>query len=547
MDQLKNLWAGLNVFQRISIALAVLVAALGIVAVTHYRNESDFRPLYTSMAPEDAAPVVQKLREGGVEFRLADNGSSVLVRSEKLAESRLTLAGAGLPKSGRIGFELFDKTSFGATELVEHINYQRALEGELERSVMSMAEVTQARVHLTLPKESVFLDQQQPAKASVMVKLRPGSHISTQNVAAVTNLVASAVDGLSPGAVAVLDMDGNLLNRPRPATNDDSQATSEALEVRRQMEHDLVSKINTTLEPLLGANKFRAGASIDIDMTSGDQQEETFDPDKSVMVNSQKSEDDNQKNAAGGIPGTQANLPRPPQQGNGATGSSHRTENITYQSSRVVKHTRIPQGVIRRMSLSVLVGQDSRMEGQGKNRHRVYSPPAPETLQKIKDLVGGVTGFSMDRGDQLIVETLPFESSMETEFADSTAPAPQQTAPGPPWMQFLNRYRTPIIAVIVGLVLLGIVARFMLTRGRGKKTPQVDITQQLEAATASGALPASALSIQSSPDSTELTTTGAQALLAESHELAAERIRQLAQRDMTATANVLRMWLEQKA
>lgn len=223
MDQLRNLLAGLNLSQRISIVVGVLLAAAAIAGLLHYRNESDFRPLYTSMAPEDAAPVVQKLRESGVEYRLADNGSSVLVRSEKLAESRLTLAGSGLPKSGRIGFELFDKTTFGATELVEHINYQRALEGELERSVMSMAEVVQARVHLTLPKESVFLDQQQPAKASVMVKLRPGAHISPQNVLAVTNLVASAVEGLNPDGVAVLDMDGNLLNRPRSTTNDDSQ------------------------------------------------------------------------------------------------------------------------------------------------------------------------------------------------------------------------------------------------------------------------------------------------------------------------------------
>src|SRR5208283_302538 len=154
----------------------------------------------------------------------------------RLADSRLTLASAGLPKSGRIGFELFDKTNFGATELVEHINHQRALEGELERSVMSMAEVVQARVHLTFPKESVFLDQQQPAKASVMVKLRPGARISPQNVVAITNMIASAVEGLNPDGVAVLDMDGNLLSRPRLAAGSDSQVTSEAIEVRRQLE-----------------------------------------------------------------------------------------------------------------------------------------------------------------------------------------------------------------------------------------------------------------------------------------------------------------------
>ena len=562
MDQLRNLLAGFNFFQRISIAVGALFAAAAIVGIPHYRTESDFRPLYTAMAPEDAAPVVQKLRESGVDFRLADNGGSVLVRSDKLAESRLTLAGAGLPKSGRIGFELFDKTSFGATELVEHINYQRALEGELERSVMSMAEVVQARVHLTLPKESVFLDQQQPAKASVMIKLRSGAQISSQNVLAVTNLVASAVDGLSPDSVAVLDMDGNLLNRPRRSNTDDSAVTSEALEVRRQIEHDLVNKINSTLEPLLGPNKFRAGASVDCDLTSGDQQEETFDPDKSVMVSSSKSEDDNQRaSSAGGVPGTQANLPHPPQNGGGGASGSHRIESITYQSSRIIRHTRIPQGVIRRMSLSVLVGQEARWEGDGKNRHRVYVSQPPETLQKIKDLVGGVTGFSADRGDQLIVETLPFESTIEAvDPKSSPLQPPRQTAPEPQWMQVLDRYRNQIIAVLVGLALLSIALRIIGVRRRGPKEQPVEISKEIEAAVAStpqsvpsnmagnmvAKMAGPANVIDSAVEAAELTADG-KALLGEGQDGDAERIRQLAQRDMTATANVLRMWLDQKA
>src|SRR5215467_14452846 len=172
MDPLIKLYSGLTARQRLAIAAAALATAAGIFGLVRFKRESDFRPLYTSMAPEDAAVVVQKLRETAVDYRLSENGSSVLVPSAKLAETRLTLAAAGLPKTGRIGFELFDKTNFGATEFVEHINYKRALEGELERSVMSLGEVEQARVHLTLPKESVFIDQQQPAKASVMVKLR---------------------------------------------------------------------------------------------------------------------------------------------------------------------------------------------------------------------------------------------------------------------------------------------------------------------------------------------------------------------------------------
>ncbi len=442
MDQFKNLINGLTQIQRASFVAAILIAGGSIYAIVHYQREGDFRPLYSAMAPEDAAQVVQKLKEAGVEYRLAENGGTVQVPSARLADSRLTLASAGLPKSGRIGFELFDKTNFGATELVEHVNYQRALEGELERSVMSMAEVVQARVHLTFPKESVFLDQQQPAKASVMLKIRPGARISTQNVVAVSNLVASAVEGLNPDGVAVLDMDGNLLSRPRLATGGDSQVTSEALEVRQQIERDLVSKISATLEPLLGVSQFRAGASVDCDLTSGEQQEETFNPDQSVMVSSQKSEDSNGERAvSGGIPGTASNLPNPPAQSKGVSGATHRTESVTYQSSRVVKHTRIPQGVIRRMSLSVLIGQPGHWEGSGKSRRRVVVPPSAEKLKTIRDLVAGVTGFSEDRGDQLIVETLPFESAVEADPGLFSPTPVAKPFSGPAWLGFLQQYQ----------------------------------------------------------------------------------------------------------
>jgi len=545
MDQFKNLINGLSLLHRASIVAAVLMAGGAIYAVVHFRHEGDFRPLYTAMAPEDAAQVVQKLKESGVEYRLSENGGTVMVASARLADSRLTLASAGLPKSGRIGFELFDKTNFGATELVEHINYQRALEGELERSIMGMAEVAQARVHLTFPKESVFLDQQQPAKASVMVKLYPGAKLSAQNVVAVTHLIASAVEGLGPDGVAVLDMDGNLLSRPRLASaSGDSQATSEALEVRQQIERDLVTKINTTLEPLLGATEFRAGASVDCDLTSGDQQEETFNPDKSVMVTSQKSEDSNERSASGGIPGTASNLPKPPAQSTGVSGSSHRTENVTYQSSRVVKHTRIPQGVIRRMSLSVLVGQPAHWEGSGKSRHRVVVPPSPEKLKTIRDLVAGVTGFSMDRGDQLIVETLPFESTLEADPGLLPVSTTKPSA-GPPWLDFVTKYQSAIMIAVALLTLFSFLLRIALKfmSARNKETGTAEVSGELPPR---GYEPPAAPPLQTSVP-TGATLSGpvsAPAGLLVSDEEAAGRIRILAQNDPDVAANVLRMWLQ---
>jgi flagellar M-ring protein FliF len=540
MDQIKKLIGGLSLQQRIYVIVAAALVVAGIVAFVHYRHESDFRPLYTGMAPEDAATVVQKLRESNVEFRLAENGGAVMVPSQKLAESRLALAAAGLPKSGRIGFELFDKSNFGATEFVEHINYKRALEGELERSVMSLAEVEQARVHLTLPKDSVFLDQQQPAKASVMVKLRPGTQISGQNVLAVTNLVASAVEGLSPDAVSVVDMDGTLLSRPKRASADsDSAIASESLEMRQGLEKSLVAKIDETLEPLLGANAFRAGASVDCDLTSGEQQEETLDPSRSVMSSSQKTEDVTERASISGIPGTTSNLPQQPSSsGKGTTGVSRRTENVTYQTSRVVRHTRIPQGVIKRMSLAVLLDQAVRWEGQGSARQRVLVPPSPETLKTIRDLVAGVTGFNAERGDQLIVETLPFERSLKA--APPPAFSSSKPVKNPPWVEFADKYRDLWAPAGIGLAVLLVLAKGVFRLSRRARVPREPaLPAELDAPAVHTGLSATAAALANgqAPPAARIETKAPDDL--------AERVRPLVKRDPAVMANVLRMWLQE--
>lgn len=539
MDQILKLISGLSLKQRISIIVAALAVAAGLVELVHYRHDSDFRPLYTGMQAEDAAGVVQKLRETGVEYRLAENGGAVMVPSEKLAESRLALAAAGLPKTGRIGFELFDKNNFGATEFVEHINYKRALEGELERTVMTLAEVEQSRVHLTLPKESVFLDQEQPAKASVMLKLKPGASISPQNILAITNLVASAVEGLSPDSVSVVDTDGALLSRPKKAHQDSAEATSESLEVRQQLEKNLVAKINQTLEPLLGATGFRAGASIDYDLTSGEQQEETLDPDHSVMVSSQKSEDISERSAAAGVPGTASNLPKTQSASKaGGNGVSRRTENITYQTSRVIRHTQIPQGVVKRMSLAVLVNQTVQWEGSGADRRRVLVPPTPETLKTIRDLVAAVTGFNEQRGDQLTVETLPFESSLHAEPPKPPAPAPRPGPKPPAWLEFLNNYRDLLLPAVIALGMLAMLvfALFRFRRPSAKEKKAVAIADELEGPAAVPELSAGAAGLAAA-------AAGAPALL--NHDELSERVRVAAKRDPELAVNVLRIWLQE--
>lgn len=428
MGQVKKLLARLSLTQKASILAAALLVAAALIGFTRWRREGDFRPLYTGLAAEDAGAVVQKLKESGTEYRLSESGSTILAPSAKLAELRLQLAASGLPKSGRMGFELFDKSSFGMTDFAEHVNYRRALEGELERSIMSLAEVERARVHLTFPKESVYLEARQAAKASVVLGLRPGAHLSSQNVMAVCNLLASAVEGLAPEAVSVVDTRGELLNRPRRPGGDGLEGSEANLEYREMVEKSLLTKIQSTLEPLLGAERFHATVSAECDFSSGEQSEENFDPARSVMVSSQKSEDVAPAALSGGVPGTASNLPRPPARtGGGLSGASRRTEEISYQSSRVVRRVKLPQGELKRVSVSLLLDQDVRWEGKAPRLQQVLIPPSAEKIKTIRDLVAGVIDFKADRGDQLIVETLPFEATLRTE---PPAPAIPPAVPG---------------------------------------------------------------------------------------------------------------------
>ncbi len=473
MDEIKRLLGSLNWKQILSLVLAAAAVIGGLALLSHWNRERDFRPLYSSLAPEDAGAVVAKLRESGTEFRLSENGSVVLVPAERVAELRLQMAAAGLPKSGHVGFELFDKTTFGMSDFTEQVNYHRALEGELERSIILLAAVEQARVAITFPKDSLFLDTRQPAKASVLVKLRPGMQLSRQNVAAICQLVASAVDGLLPEAVSVVDTRGDLLNRAlKAASTDDPQPSEESLEYQQKLERDLLAKINHTLDPLLGANNFRATTLVECDFSSADQSQETFDPTKSVMVNSQKTEDTSVGAMASGIPGTPSTLPRPTARaGVGGNSVSRRTENISYQTSHTVRHVREPQGAIKRMSVSLLVDSTVRYEGSGAKAKRIVEAPSAEKLTAIHDLVAGVIGLSTARGDQLVVETLPFELTLNPEQLPPANPSPPRPLT---WQEQFVKNRVLAIGVGLGAVLL-LALLLVVLRATRKKSPSGSI------------------------------------------------------------------------
>jgi flagellar M-ring protein FliF len=549
MPQIKKLLASFSAGQILTILLVAGAVGGGLFYFTRWRRESDFRPLYTGLEAEDAGAVVERLKQSAVDYRLSDNGQTVLVPSARVAELRLSLASAGLPRNGRIGFELFDKANFGATEFTEQINYRRALEGELERSVVSLSAVEQARVHLTFGKDSVFLEARQPAKASVVLKLRPGARLTPQNVSGISHLVASAVDGLAPEAVSVLDTQGNLLNRPRRVEGADGEPSSDAmLEFRQAMERDLVAKISTTLEPVVGADKFRASVAVDCDFSSGEQSEENFDPARSVMLTSQKTEETTGSASPAGVPGTASNLPRPTSQPTATPGGLFRqTENITYQSSRTVRRVKLPQGALKRMSVAVLVDHERRWNKNGAAAQAVVEPPSPEKLKVIRELVSAAVGLNAERGDQLIVESLPFETGLDAEPPGApAAPSPAPRTALPAWLEKLGGQKVLVWAGAGGAVLLFLLvaAMFWLARRRRRRVEFRSPGELPPGETAEGAAPPGAREAHKLQP--EQTVPELPPVTSKKSDVLAARLREAIKKEPEASAQILRTWLSEE-
>jgi flagellar M-ring protein FliF len=358
-------------------------------------------------------------------------------------------------------------------------------------------------------------------------------------------------------------MNGNLLNRPRTPSPDGSEPSEAVIEYRQKIEKDLMAKIHATLEPLLGPEKFRAGVYVDCDFSSGEQSEETLDPSKSVMLTSMRTEEGTTAGFASGVPGTASNLPRPTSKpGSGSGGISRQTENTTYQTSRTVKHTRLPQGSIKKISASLLIDHTLRWEGS----KRITEPPSPEKLKVIKDLVAGVIGLSADRGDQLIVESLPFESTLTAEKPmQEPAASARKEDPKislPPWLQKfgIGDKALPVVIGAGAAILLAVLAGLFLTvRRRSRKKATAEVPTALEGGGGKAALPAASedfgkqmeskmheqAALQERQAAEALSSLKVQPVVTKKTEVLTKHISEEAKKDPTAMAYIVRSWLSE--
>jgi flagellar M-ring protein FliF len=377
-------------------ALALLAACLS--GLLWYATRTDWRTLYAGIDPDDARQMAQELTTAGIPFDVSPDGSALRVPAENLDKARLATTAKGGPKSGRMGFELFDKPNWMGSEFDEKVNYQRALEGELEHTIGTLASVESARVHLVLPHDSLFTTEQRDAKASVLLRLRHRT-IPPDEADAIGNLVASAVDDLRPENVVLVNAEGGgLLGR----RGGDAAATSH--------EQELAAKLVETLEPVAGAGNVRASVSVDYDAVSADETDESYDPAQAVTLSMQRTEQTAGQGAASGIPGTASNAPNAkpplyPQQNE--TMQNLKQESDTYGVSRKVRHTVEAAGRVRRLTAAVLINDRRVVKGKQVS----WDPRSADEMKQITELAESAIGFDTTRGDQVNVEEMAFDDN----------------------------------------------------------------------------------------------------------------------------------------
>jgi len=406
LQQLLAFLKALSLRQRIVLAGSVVLVG-GTIWLFTYWMSPDYKTLYSGMAPADAQAVGQKLAAQNITFQISPDGTSVLVKGDQLDRARLELASQGPISSGRMGFELFDKPNWSGSDFSEKVNYQRALEAELERTIGTMNGVEAVRVHLVLPRESLFSDREHPAKAAVVLKLR-GMRMNDQIAGSVANLVSSAWEDLSAQNVTVVTTDGQMpaAGHPRgPGVN----MTNEDLETA------LAERVVQTLAPLVGAEHVKSSVTIEYDPTSGETTQETYDPNQTAVLTSQLSQETVGDLEPAGIPGTPSNTPNSQgttaaaQQAKTATTTQGiRSESKSFAVSKVTKRILEPAGRIRRVAAAVLVDDVIETKTDNGKTSEARRKRTPDEMKQLESLVKAAIGLDDRRGDQLSVENVAF-------------------------------------------------------------------------------------------------------------------------------------------
>jgi flagellar M-ring protein FliF len=500
-EQLRAIWAGIGRGQRLGILGVGGAAALVLAGLSIWGNRPDLTTLYANLSPTDAGLIVEQLKAGRVSYRITDNGSRILVPASQVYETRIKLATAGLPQGGGVGFELFDRSTFGVTDFVQKLNYQRALQGELARTIGQIREVQQARVHITMPQATVFSEREKPTTASVVLTLRPGGRLNPEQVRAVVHLVSGSVEGLEADRVTVIDSAGRILSQRSDRGSGAGTATQ--FEYQTGVEADLQRRVQSMLEEVLGPGKASVRVAAQVEFSHGERTEERVDP-NTVVRNEQRTSETSKGSSTrpGSVTGTAANV------GTGAAGAAGSSSNesvkeqesVQYEVGRIVERRTLVAGEIKRLSVAVLVDPPYKVTpGPQGSERKVAVPRSRAELDKLRLMVMKAVGFNAARGDEVEVAELAFDTSAVERERVVAEKAEQQAF----WWSLVKP-----AGMGIGVILLLLFGRRLLVAlfrrpWRGLHLDviepalnEAELAAQVKAATSSALNPAQALEIR---------------------------------------------------
>lgn len=536
----------LNLLRQIGLMVALAASvAIGFAAVLWTQGE-DYRPLYSSLNRLDSSEVVEILEQHAIKFKVDTKTGALLVASKDIHNARLKLAEVGLPNTGSVGFELLDKEQpLGTSQFMEVTRYRRGLEGELARTITSMNAVRASRVHLAIPKRSVFVRDAREPRASVFVELYPGRGINPKQVTAIANLVASSIPELQLKNVTVVDQKGNLLSQGEEDPN--LVKAAKELEYTREVEKKIIDRIQVLLDPIIGSSRFRAEVSADIDFNQVEQAEEMFNPDLPAVRSEQTVDEQRIGGGTAGIPGALAN--QPPGDGNapevanaedgqGAQQPSNSRSQATrnFELDRTVSYTRHQIGKVRRLSVAVVV--DDKLVTNPETGESKYETWSDTELERLAILVRDAVGFSAVRGDSVNILNTPFlnEATMD---ADVGEPAFWETD----WFRALIK---PFVGLLVILIMvMGLLRPILKTLAKtGSESRDDEEAQQLAALEAAGLGSFDELSDEA------VTLTGGAALALpgpeESYEQMLNTVKGLVAEDPGRVSQVIKRWVNEE-
>jgi flagellar M-ring protein FliF len=400
--------------------LLIVIVGGSVIGLSFLQRE-EFQPLFAGLSTDDASMVVAKLKEQKVPYKLGLGGTTISVPKEKMYDVKMILASQNsLPGSAGVGLELFDKTNYGMTEFMQTVNYKRAIQGELTRTINQMPEIAASRIHLAIPEKTLFTDREKETTASVFLKMKRGQGLSKDQVAGIVHLVAGSIEGLKAENVVVVDSSGKMLYRAGD-TNSGVALSGQQFELQRSVEKKIEESVQSMLDTFLMNSRSIVRASVELNLQKIEKVEEEYIPDKSVVTGEKKSKEKavNGRGRAGGVPGASANIAAAVAKGGAKREAKTEDQNVnqmeredsstSYEVSKTVRKIIEPFGDIKRISLAVLVdGKYEKVKGQ-KGEELKYIPRSQQDLTNIKNLVLRAAGFDEERGDKIEVLNMPFE------------------------------------------------------------------------------------------------------------------------------------------